>query len=74
MLCDNGIVLRTPDPLDGRRTFLSLASEASVAMQGFLEAFAELAADEAFQRNCSVLHQQPLGSNERLLSDRDLQC
>lgn len=74
MLCDDGIILRTPDPLDGRRTFLALAREASTAMQGFLDAFADLTADEVFQRDCSVLHQQPLGLSERFQRDRDLQC
>lgn len=35
-LCGQGIVLRTSDPLDARRKFLSLSREATVAMQRIL--------------------------------------
>lgn len=35
-LCEQGVAVRTPDPLDGRRLFLSLSSEASAAMQRIL--------------------------------------
>lgn len=35
-LCEQGVVLRKPDPLDGRRLFLSLSHAASAAMQRIL--------------------------------------
>lgn len=35
-LCEQGVVVRTPDPLDARRMFLSLSGEASAAMQRIL--------------------------------------
>ena len=73
-LCDRGIVLRTPDPLDARRTFLSLASEASSAMQSFLQAFNDMAAEGAFQPEDRVLHQHPLESGTRTERRQDVQC
>jgi DNA-binding MarR family transcriptional regulator len=36
-LCRQGMVLRTPDPLDARRMFLSLSREGSAAMQLILQ-------------------------------------
>jgi len=35
-LCAQGMVLRTPDPLDARRLFLSLSCDGSAAMQRIL--------------------------------------
>jgi len=45
-LSTRGLVLRRPDPLDGRRIFLSLSREASTAMSHFFDARAKLRARE----------------------------
>ena len=73
-LCDRGIVLRTPDPLDARRTFLTLADEASSAMKSFLRAFTEMAAEAGLQRDYLALHQYSLESGVRNERRQDVQC
>lgn len=43
-LCEKGLVVRVPDPLDGRRSFLELSREASESMRRVLDAHEKLAA------------------------------
>lgn len=68
-LCDEGLVLRTPDPLDARRTFLSLTRESSTAMHAFLRAFEELALEDTGLRPQYRLLHEPDGGH-----CRDVQC
>ena len=43
-LSKKGLIVRSPDPLDARRTFVSLSESASAAMQAFLSASRRIAA------------------------------
>lgn len=42
-LTDTGLIVRTDDPLDGRRKFMSLSSEGSTKMRSYLEGMSDVA-------------------------------